>query len=432
MESYVEGYASENAMLRRKLQSKTEAVLILSKDLNKCRSERDQFKSNQEELQHRLLSLTRNIHNKGLYRTSLYTEDEADGFRPGVTVAELLRDAQKRNKALRMEMDELKQRLSEAYEDMEALRSNYARHRCGNICRWEGQVFPNHPKEELIQQLETMDAKCSQLLINQQALLDEREELMQERETYKFKVHRLNYELSSLLKARKNNIDIDALITENRYLHERLLQTQDELESTQRSLQKYKAAIDQTNKNMLTQGKNFSPLSPTNRFISQGQVRELLDAVSQPMKSRTPAFMENMRDVCQALFDSLEDKSLRLAHQKKANRILAKRIVDLESLAGERGSTVFPSMALLEGYSPSDAANTLDEIQVSKQIKTKEVPKTPSSNKLSSEGENSLWRRNNSSDSEECQPLPPGVRLLVQQALEEIRQEKRPIDAKES
>lgn len=54
-----------------------------------------------------------------MYRVALYTEDEEDGFRPGVTVAEMLRDAQKRNKALRMEIDDLKQQLSDAREDME-------------------------------------------------------------------------------------------------------------------------------------------------------------------------------------------------------------------------------------------------------------------------------------------------------------------------
>lgn len=58
--------------------------------------------------------------------------------------------------------------------------------------------------------------QCSQLHINLQALVDEREELLQERDTYKFKVHRLNYEISGLLKAKNNNIDIDALITENK------------------------------------------------------------------------------------------------------------------------------------------------------------------------------------------------------------------------
>lgn len=54
----------QNAMLRRKLQSKTEAVLILSKDLNKCRNERDQFKLLVDELQHKLASIKRNVHNK--------------------------------------------------------------------------------------------------------------------------------------------------------------------------------------------------------------------------------------------------------------------------------------------------------------------------------------------------------------------------------
>lgn len=423
MESYVEGCASENAMLRRKLQSKTEAVLILSKDLNKCRSERDQFKLLVDELQHRLASIKRNVHNKGLYRVALYTEDEEDGFRPGVTVAEMLRDAQKRNKALRMEIDDLKQQLSDAGEDMEALRSNYARHRCGNSCRWEGQVFPNHPKEELIQQLETLDTKCSQLQVNLQALLDEKEELIQERDTYKFKVHRLNHELSTLLKAKQSNIDIDALVTENRYLHERLLQTQEEFEVTQRSLQKYKAAFDQTNKSSNSHKISLATFSPANRFISQSQVRELLEAVSHPMKSSTPAFMESMRNVCQALFDSLEDKSLRLVHQKKANRILAKRIVELESLAGERGTPVFPSMLLLEGYSQSDAENTLDKFKLPEKEVTAKTATAPENKENCDEKKSFKWRKSSSSEVEDCQPLPPGVRALVEQALEELRQE---------
>lgn len=427
MESYVEGYASENALLRRKLQSKTEAVLILSKDLNKCRNERDQFKLLSEELQRGLSDLKKSVHNKGLYRTSLYTEDEEDTFRPGVTVAERLRDAQKRNKALRMEMEELKQRLCEAYEDMEALRSNYARHRCGNACRWEGQIFPNHPKEELIQQLETMDTKCSQLQVNLQALLDEREELVEERETYKFKVHRLNYQLAVLLKANQKTIDIDALVSENRYLHERLLQTQEELGSTQRSLQKYKAAVDQkSNRNPLLPGKGTSSLTSSNRFISQSQVRELLEAVSHPMKSSAPAFMESMRNVCQALFDSVEDKSLRLAHQKKANRILAKRIEDLESLARERGTPVFPSMVLLDGYSPLDAAEVIESVKMTEKETPKAADKKSHCDDKSDLKEqdlrkNGCWRNGSSSDAEECQPLPPNVQVMVEQALEELR-----------
>jgi len=53
-----------------------------------------------------------------------------------------------------------------------------------------------------------------------QAVLDEKEELVTERDAYKCKVHRLNHELNSLLKGdNKKIVDVDALVMENRYCH---------------------------------------------------------------------------------------------------------------------------------------------------------------------------------------------------------------------
>jgi hypothetical protein len=51
-----------------------------------------------------------------------------------------------------------------------------------------------------------------------QAVLDEKEELVTERDAYKCKVHRLNHELNTLLKGdSKKLVDVDALVMENRY-----------------------------------------------------------------------------------------------------------------------------------------------------------------------------------------------------------------------
>jgi Uncharacterized coiled-coil protein (DUF2353) len=47
----------QNAALRRKLQSKAEALLILSKELDDSRKQRDQFKLMAEQLQHRYSAL---------------------------------------------------------------------------------------------------------------------------------------------------------------------------------------------------------------------------------------------------------------------------------------------------------------------------------------------------------------------------------------
>lgn len=62
-----------------------------------------------------------------------------------------------------------------------------------------------------------MNKLKSQLEIDLQSVIDEKEELVTERDAYKCKVHRLNHELNVLLKGENHSvIDIDSLIMENR------------------------------------------------------------------------------------------------------------------------------------------------------------------------------------------------------------------------
>ena len=61
--------------------------------------------------------------------------------------------------------------------------------------------------------------------INFQSLLDEREDLVQERDAYKCKVHRLNHSMSALLKSDSHKfIDLDCILAENKFLRENLEQ----------------------------------------------------------------------------------------------------------------------------------------------------------------------------------------------------------------
>lgn len=86
--------------------------------------------------------------------------------------------------------------------------------------------------------------QISQLQSDLQAMLDEKEELIKERDAFKCKVHRLNHELGVLLKVEQGPLlDGDALITENRYLHERLQQAEAETILATQALAKYKVRI---------------------------------------------------------------------------------------------------------------------------------------------------------------------------------------------
>lgn len=64
------------------------------------------------------------------------------------------------------------------------------------------------------------DLQCTQMGADLQAVLDEKEELVTERDAYKCKVHRLNHELNAVLKGdNKKIVDVDALVMENRYCY---------------------------------------------------------------------------------------------------------------------------------------------------------------------------------------------------------------------
>ena len=74
------------------------------------------------------------------------------------------------------------------------------------------------PREgNMIGKLEGLSIKCSRLKMDLRSLLDEKEDLVQERDAYKCKLHRLNHSMSTLLKNDSHkSIDLDWLLSENR------------------------------------------------------------------------------------------------------------------------------------------------------------------------------------------------------------------------
>lgn len=99
-------------------------------------------------------------------------------------------------------------------------------------------------EEELVKQLEALNKIKTQLEIDLQSVLDEKEELVTERDAYKCKVHRLNHEFSVFLKGDNHAvIDLDSLIMENRFLQEHLQQAQEENKLAYQTISRYKVCI---------------------------------------------------------------------------------------------------------------------------------------------------------------------------------------------
>lgn len=94
-----------------------------------------------------------------------------------------------------------------------------------------------------------------QIQLDYRATLDEKEELVSDRDYYKNKVQRLNQQISYILTNRvqvqdgkdvnptKPIVDLDVIVTENKYLHERITQLQVEKEIVKRTLTKYKVNL---------------------------------------------------------------------------------------------------------------------------------------------------------------------------------------------
>ncbi|KAK6186324.1 hypothetical protein SNE40_008380 [Patella caerulea] len=299
--------ANEYQICRCKLDSKCEALLILSKELDQCRSERDQFKLMAEQLRERYQALKRQI--------------------SGRSLVQLLCDTKEIKKSLQFETDDLKQKLADAQGDIKLLREQIARQRVGTSD--EGMTtrhFPAYEREDLVKQLEASREQYLQLEHDLQQLLDEKEDQETELDAYKRKYENLNRELNYILKGdEKRIVDIDALVMENKYLMERLKQMEEEKTMAMATASKYKSILERKkNKGILKFGQSRSG----GLVITQKQVGQMLH--NPNAMPSTPQAMADLQGLCGALLDTINDKNLALSHQRKTNKILGSRISELE------------------------------------------------------------------------------------------------------
>ncbi|KAG8270680.1 hypothetical protein J6590_079485 [Homalodisca vitripennis] len=84
--------------------------------------------------------------------------------------------------------------------------------------------------------------------------------------------------------------------------------------------------------------------------VTHKQVQELLERGTSAQLPNTEATLADLKSLCLALLEALQDKTLALAHQKKANKILASRISDLE----QRFSSNAPIQLLQQSLASTD------------------------------------------------------------------------------
>ncbi|XP_054437973.1 coiled-coil domain-containing protein 149 isoform X1 [Pteronotus mesoamericanus] len=321
-ESDWQGLVSEYLVCKRKLESKKEALLILSKELDTCQQERDQYKLMANQLRERHQSLKKKYRELIDGDPSLPPEK-----RKQANLAQLLRDSQDRNKQLGEEIKELQQRLGEVQGDNKLLRMTIAKQRLGDE-EIGVRHFAAHEREDLVQQLERAKEQIESLEHDLQASVDELQDVKEERSSYQDKVERLNQELNHILGGHENRIiDVDALCMENRYLQERLKQLHEEVNLLKSNIAKYKNALERR-KNSKGQGKSNS--SALTGVLSAKQVQDLLSEDHGCSLPATPQSISDLKSLATALLETIHEKNMVIQHQRQTNKILGNRVAELE------------------------------------------------------------------------------------------------------
>ncbi|XP_033962308.1 coiled-coil domain-containing protein 149-A isoform X4 [Pseudochaenichthys georgianus] len=280
-----QGLVSEFLVCKRKLESKKEALLILSKELDTCQQERDQYQLMANQLRERHQGLKKKYRELIDGDPSLPPEK-----RNQVNLAQLLRDSRERAKKLTEEVKELTQRLTEAQGD----------------------------------------SKMEEMEHNMKALTDELQDVKAERGVFREKTYRLNVELNHVLGNREARIiDVDALCMENRYLQERLSQLQEEVNLLKSNSMKYKTALERRKNSSSMYGKSNSS-SPLTGVLSAKQVQELFLEEPGCSLPATPQSISDLKSLATALLETIHEKNLVIQHQRHTNRILGNRVGDLE------------------------------------------------------------------------------------------------------
>ncbi|XP_013173227.1 PREDICTED: coiled-coil domain-containing protein 149 [Papilio xuthus] len=359
----LDDYVLENSVLKSKLQSKVDALGIMSKELDKCSMERDRYKILVEQLQCKK-SVSICVQDNNNYR---FTQTNT------ISGGEILARTREHNNMLKLEVETLRSKLEEANGDIMALRRQLQKGTLldeNDVNKKTLQNSQQKDYEQLVQNLEKIQNKYQQLRLDYRTTLDEKEELVADRDYYKNKVQRLNHQISYFLTNKnvqhdseldqpKPIVDIDALVTENKYLHERITQLQVEKEIVKRTLTKYKTLLDNRSKgDTVNIKRGFADV------MTQKQVREYLDTNSKTGLKRSSA--AELKSLCLGLFEALNDKSIALQHQRKTNQILANRINELEKTLeswcnGQKCIPIFPSQMLLEEFLPDTSSVKSDE-----------------------------------------------------------------------
>lgn len=359
---------NEYNVCKKKLNSKREALKILTSDLELCQRERDIYKSKIKQLLKEVEDYKRKEReqeNKQADKNNAQTPTKKRGAsfcgqsvweqelqnvreRKQKTLSQLLCESRGENKALMKDLAELRQLYRDAQEDIQLLHDALAKQKNCN-CGLKAGANGMDPRQDLISQLEENQEKLVELGREKLAISDEKAEIAMERDHYKDKSDRLNTQLNFILGADDRRlVDIDSVLMENRYLKEQIKQLKEEKSMAVSALARYKNIFEKRKNKILQAQYPGSPVS-TSKHAMPSLISDFVGHLAHIGSSSTPSTVADLQFLANSLSETLSEKDTALQHLRSANKILGHRVAELEkklktlevsglwSLQGHRG-----------------------------------------------------------------------------------------------
>ncbi|CAF1336963.1 unnamed protein product [Adineta steineri] len=319
-------------ILQKKLDSKTKAFGILINELESLRHERDQFKTLADSLQEKCVQLRKPTINKieplnAIHHSQTLYEHPNDSTIHLLKTA--LKTVQDEKEGLQSKIDELQYELNDVKGDLSIFRQKRNRDRNNSNNQYENndKELDNHREDQsiLLNHLEQSNERINELHNDLKLITCEKEELEIERDSFKIKYNKLNQELNKMLNGNEKCIvDIELVLSENRYLKEKIIELTREKSLAIANANKYKDLIQTQRSAFHRQGK----IQSSGDILTYNQVRSVIN--QSYILPNNPETDNDLRSIAEALFENIKDKNVTIIHQRKINKLLASRIIELE------------------------------------------------------------------------------------------------------
>ncbi|VDL63504.1 unnamed protein product [Nippostrongylus brasiliensis] len=321
------------SQLQNKVDSKTETILRLGKDLENVQEENRLIKARSLTLERNLERVELEVHKYAANEVDMKTSFNLEKQKLMDEVSNLRKELS----STLAENAELKAEKVDLQKDCKLFRQRIAKFEVAHL---EGPSTQNesslpskqHPSLDSgcdgLGKYEKLYKEFKQIETDLHTVLGIKEELVMERDALVKKVERLSTEMSFLLNGDPRRVaeDLDSLVAENRFLKARLDSANEESETMKATLSKYRAMTESrpsTNNPNANRDASLGEKS-TVAVVNMKQIRELLSSHAIELDDN------DYKAITAILLDLCNDKQMALTHLRRANKVLGNRVSEVE------------------------------------------------------------------------------------------------------